>query len=248
MAALTEKKPLNNTILSVVLASIGIIISSFIIGSAIKAARAGDHYISVKGYAERDIVADLAIWTSQISVEAATLQEAYDKLQSDMEKVLSYFISKGISKDDIQTEAVNSETTYRYDAFGNVVGKIGFHLSQQITIGLKDVNKIYTLSRESSELIRQGINFASFDPNYYYTQLDALKIKMLGEASRDARKRASTLAKNTQCTVGALKSAYQGVFQITSQNSTETSDYGTYNTSAMYKTIKSVVTMEFYIQ
>jgi len=40
-------------------------------------------------------------------------------------------------------------------------------------------------------------------------------------------------------------SATQGVFQITAPNSTEVSDYGSYDTSTIEKTVKAVVSCEF---
>jgi hypothetical protein len=47
--------------------------------------------------------------------------------------------------------------------------------------------------------------------------------------------------------VGGLSSASQGVFQITAVNSTDTSDYGVYDTSTIEKSVKCVVTVEFKI-
>lgn len=233
------------TILGIALA-LGFIISSFIIGGAIKTVKMANQSISVKGYAEKNISADLVVWRSNIIVRTATLAEGYDRLQADLKKVLDYLSSKGISKDMIKVEAVNSMVLYRSNesGYGNV--RDGFQLEQNIAITSKDVNKIFSLSSEASEVIRQGVEFQSYPPEFYYTKLNDLKIEMLGEASKDARQRAETLAKNSGSEVGALKSAQQGVFQITAQHSTEVSDFGMYDLSSISKTIKSVVTMEYY--
>ncbi len=56
---------------------------------------------------------------------------------------------------------------------------------------------------------------------------------MLGEAATEAKARAEKLAQATGSNVGALRSAQQGVFQITPENSTSISDYGEYDASQL---------------
>ncbi|MFM7192339.1 MAG: SIMPL domain-containing protein, partial [Microcystaceae cyanobacterium] len=56
---------------------------------------------------------------------------------------------------------------------------------------------------------------------------------------------AEAIAKNTNSQVGAVRSAQTGVFQITSRNSTEVSDMGTYDTSSIDKDITAVVSISF---
>jgi len=63
-----------------------------------------------------------------------------------------------------------------------------------------------------------------------------------------AMERAKTLADNSQGQVGALTSASQGVFQITPVDSTQVTDYGTYDTTTITKNVKAVVTLEFRIE
>lgn len=103
------------------------------------------------------------------------------------------------------------------------------------------------ISRESSELIKEGVEFNSSSPQYFYTKVNDLKIEMLGEATKDAKLRAEQLAINSGGKVGALRSAAQGVFQITTAYSTEVSDHGIYDTSTIEKSIKAVVTVQYSI-
>jgi hypothetical protein len=56
------------------------------------------------------------------------------------------------------------------------------------------------------------------------------------------------LAENSGSRVGRLRSASQGVFQITPRFSTEIEDYGMSDTTTVDKTAKAVVTMEFSIE
>jgi hypothetical protein len=104
------------------------------------------------------------------------------------------------------------------------------------------------IANQSTSLIQNGVEIASQPPQYYYTKLNDLKLVMLGEATKDAKARAEMIAKNSGSQVGTLKSAQQGVFQITSTNSTDVSDYGEYDLSSIVKTIKAVVTVDFFVK
>jgi hypothetical protein len=110
-------------------------------------------------------------------------------------------------------------------------------LTQTINIKSKEVEKIEKITREVSELLDKGIELNVSSPEYYYTKLADLKIQMLAEAAKDARKRAETIASNSGAKLGSLKSASMGVFQITAPNSSE-DEYswgGTFNTSSKEK-------------
>lgn len=61
----------------------------------------------------------------------------------------------------------------------------GYRLTQQISITSNDVSKIEGISREITELHNSGIE-TTLAPEYYYTKMADLKIKMLAEASQDA--------------------------------------------------------------
>ena len=56
------------------------------------------------------------------------------------------------------------------------------------------------------------------------------------------------LAESSGNEIGGIKSAKQGVFQITARNSAEVSDWGEYNLTSIKKTIKAVVTAGFVIK
>ena len=71
---------------------------------------------------------------------------------------------------------------------------------------------------------------------------------MLEEASKNAKERAEAIAKSTGNKVGNVKSASQGVFQVTQKNSTEVSDYGSYDTSTVDKKITAIVRASFEVK
>ena len=112
---------------------------------------------------------------------------------------------------------------------------------------MSDASRVTALARASTDLIRQGIAFESYPPEYLYTRLADLKVEMLALATRDARARALEMAKNSGSRIGRLRSARMGVLQITPQHSTAISDYGINDTSSLLKDVTAVVSVSFEI-
>ncbi|MDP3979954.1 MAG: SIMPL domain-containing protein [Chlamydiota bacterium] len=229
--------------------ALGLIGSASYIGKTVKEVKLSNQTIKVKGYAERRISSDFAIWRARFSTRSFNLVEAYDLIEGDRIKVLSYLQKSGIPSSNIDISSVTTTIQYEITEKGYNTNRIsGYTLEQYVTIVSNDVMLINKVSKASTTLIKDRIELTSFNPEYYYTNINDLKITMLGEASADARKRAIELAQNSGGNVGPLRAAAQGVFQITPVNSTEVSNYGRYDTSTIDKTIKAVVTIEYSIQ
>lgn len=229
--------------------AIGLIVSAILLSGALKDIKSSGQTINVKGFAERTIKADLGIWSCNVTSRGLDMVTAYDKLKNDIQIAKEYLKKKGINDKDLSVSSVNTQKIFRLNNDGNYTNEIiGYELNQVVKVSSKDVNLIQELSNESTSLIQQGIEIFSNPPEFFYTKLDNLKIQMLGEAAKDAKVRAEQLAKNTDSEVSKLKSARQGVFQITPVNSVDVSDYGEYDLSTIDKSVKVVVTIEFGIE
>jgi hypothetical protein len=145
--------------------------------------------------------------------------------------------------------AVNLQKEYDqvYDTRGTMSQVFsGYKLSQSVKIESQDIPRIEALSREVTELIEKGIELNSSDPLYFYTKLASLKMDLLSKASTDAKQRAETIAKSVQGSLGKLKKATMGVFQITGKNSDEDYSYGgSFNTKDKFKTASITIRMEY---
>ena len=228
--------------------ALGMIISMWILSGAILKLSPQNNTIEVKGMAEKSITSDFGTWTGSFTVDCQKLTDGYTMIQQQKEKVLNYLENKGIKREDIQISSLTTNVQYQMNENGiQTNNKLGYQLEQRVSIASNDINLITKIANESTELIQEGIEFMSFTPNYYYTKLNELKIEMLGEATKDATKRAQVLAENSGGKVGSVASAYQGIFQITPANSTEISDYGMNDDVSIQKSIKAVVTLKFFI-
>jgi hypothetical protein len=200
----------------------------------------------VKGFAQRPIRSDFAIWSASLTSRSREMPVAYGKIEADLARVLGFLGEAGIASEQISVSPVSIQTRFRQGGQGYFTNEVElYELGQMITLSSKDVTRVEKVSKEITGLIRDGVELASFSPSFYYTALDDLKIEMLGAAAADARLRAGEIADKTGAKLGALSHAAQGVFQITPAHSTEISGEGMYDTSSIEKTVRAVVTVSF---
>ncbi len=226
--------------------AIGLVMSSAIFGWFYAKAKKGDDSITVTGSAKKRIKSDLVVWSAGVSVQGAQLTDAYKQLSDNIPKIKQYLAGKGLPEDQMTVSSITTLTHKRLDGNGNETSEVsGYTLSQHIEVRSADVDKIAQLAREATELINQGILIESEAPQYYYTKIGDLKIEMLGEAAKDAKERAESIAASTGNRVGSIRSARMGVLQITPADSTEVSDYGIYSTTTIDKDMTAVVNIGF---
>ncbi|PWT88231.1 MAG: SIMPL domain-containing protein [Blastocatellia bacterium] len=236
----------SETITAAVILAAALVVATAIGGWFFVKGKRGDETITVTGSAKERITSDLVIWRAGVSYQSATLAEAYRSLSESVPKVKSYLINKGIPEKEITISAISSQTLHGRTSDGAETSEItGYSLKQELEVRSNDVQKIAKIAREATELINQGILIESQPPEYHYTKLGDLKIKMLAAAAKDAQERAQRIAESTNSKVGSVRNARMGVLQITPADSNEVSDSGMNDTSALEKDITAVVNIGF---
>ncbi len=108
------------------------------------------------------------------------------------------------------------------------------------------MKSIEDVSSKTSELINSGIELTSNSIQYTYSNLPSLKQSLIEKATKDANERATKIVKTAEGSLGKLKSASMGVFQITGQGSTAEDSYGGNNdTFSKNKTARITVRLEY---
>lgn len=236
-------------ILGICIAAATIASSIILSGGALKVIKFTREQISVTGSATKQIRSDYVIWSGSFSRREKDLKSAYKNLKQDLEKVKAYFKSQGINPEEVVVSQIVTTTVYKKNDKGNDTNEIQYYvLNQTVEIRSKDVNRVTTVSRESTGLIEQGVEFESYAPQYFYTELDKLKIEMLAKASENAKERAENMVRAAGNKIGLMRQARMGVFQITPVTSTDVSDYGENDTTSLDKKVMAVVTVNFAIE
>jgi hypothetical protein len=202
-------------------------------------------YVSTTGSATKEYTSDTVKWTSTITrtVTIATVKDGYTKMASDLAAVKSFLSTNGIPDTSIDIAPIYMNEIY--DNNSNQANK-NYSLTQNITVNSSDVQKIADLSKNTNSLVvDQGILFSTVSLEYYYSKLPDVRIALLSDAIADAKARATKLAQAGGKNIGALQSATNGVVQVLAPNSSDTSDYGTYDTSSIEKNIMVTVKTTF---
>jgi len=227
----------------------GIVAAAMVLGDGIAKIKGEENKIIVTGSAKQEITSDLIVWTGSFSAKSPALQDAYTKLETDKNKVLDYLKKQGVPEDKIVFSSINTNTYYIVLPSGQYTSDVDYYeLNQTVTISSEEIDKITEISRNVTELINEGIQFQSYAPQYMFTKIADMKVTMLAEATKDARKRAEMIAENAGNKLGRLKYADMGVIQITPRYSNEVSDYGMNDTYSLEKEITAIVHCEFEIQ
>jgi hypothetical protein len=236
----------SGTFMGAVVLAVGLVVATTIGGWFFVKGKRGDQTITVTGSARKRITSDLVVWRSAISYQAPTLSEAYRSLAEAVPRVKAYMVSKGIAENQITVSSISSQTLHGRSSDGVETSEItGYSLRQELSVRSTEVEKIGQIAREATELINQGILLESMAPEYLYTKLGDLKIEMLAEAAKDAKRRAEQIAQSTDSSIGTVRTARMGVLQITAADSTDVSDSGMNDTSSLEKDITAVVNIGF---
>ena len=204
--------------------------------------------ITVTGSAYEIVKSDIATLRLNINTRNADKKIAYTQLKNQIPIVTAYLVEKGIKDGEISIEAPSNYTQNKYNAAGLMTNEIAYYnFNQTIKVTSENIDMIKALSVDAQSLLEKGININTNTPEYNYSQLADLKIKLLGEATKDAKLRATQMLKATNNRVGKIKSVKMGVFQITSPMSNEVSNWGINDTSSVEKKVTAVANVVFLV-
>src|SRR5690606_34429767 len=119
-------------------------------------------------------------------------------------------------------------------------------LAQSLLVRSNDVAKVGEAAQRVGELVDAGIVLSSEGQPisgavYLFTKLNDVKPEMIAEATASAREAAEQFARDAGSTVGPIRRASQGLFQILPRD-----DYpGAYEPKQPVKKLRVVTTLEF---
>lgn len=202
--------------------------------------------VTVKGMAVTRVVSDLAIWRGEFSVRSADLAQA--SKESDAQRVVvdAFCRANGATASEVAFSAPGVEAREEVDDKGRKTGKIShFVVRRVVEVRSREVGRVAALAAATADLVAKGVEFTTGSPQYLVTDLEKPKRDLLETAAKNARERADVLVRNSGGALGRLVSVQQGVFLVSAPNSTDTSDYGQYDTGSIEKSVKLVVTADF---
>lgn len=236
-----------------VLLALGMSAAAFIFGVQAKHIGSGKQSITVKGLAEKSVQANYAEWQIGVQVYAPTFADALAKLRTTR-PILDQFLAKhGFDKKALKESDESVSPHYVMeeleDGRSRQVQK-GFVAKQSIRVTSTDLDKVTKISKEALQLEAEGQPVFYSSPSYLVSNLEDIKMSLIGAATDNAGKRAAEFAKNGKVKVGSMRSASQGAFYILAVGaSSDMDDYGgIYDKTTINKTARVVVTIEYSIE
>ena len=193
----------------------------------------------------RAVSANQVIWTLTAQEIAPTAQQAVSLVANDVKALSAYLQRGGIDVSKLVLSGVSTSNNEQY-VNGNLTGKIlNYQASRNVTVNSDNVYLIQKLSQGIGQILETGANIESSGPQYYVSNLQKLRPRLIAAAVRDAKSRAIALTSATGGSVGSVRSARSGPFQVNAAGSVEVSSGGVYDTTTIRKTVSTTVTVIF---
>ena len=220
-------------IISAVLIMCGLIGMGFLLKTGIDNFAKKDNYVSVKGLAEREVMADKVTWPITLKDVGNDLPGLYETMSAKTNKVMSFLKKNGIDESEISTSATN---VYDRQAERYVSDYVHtrYQVSKVITVSTNKVELVRKLLSSQEELLKQGVAIAVGDS----WEGNTTKFEfMIEEATQNARVVAEKFASDSKSNLGGIKFANQGQFSISDRD----------DNTPFIKTIRVVTTIDYYL-
>ncbi len=237
---MNEKRVAESLILGALLCA-GLIVSAYFISEAFLRLKASERTVVVKGLAEREVLADVAIWPITFSVAADDLPFLVSTITEQNGVVEDFLKQNGFTEKEISVSAPSFVDRQAQD-YGNA-SRYQFRYIGKSTVSVysKNVRLVRETRAMLSEIGKKGVAIAGENyetrTEYLYTQLNEIKPAMIEEATNNARAVAEKFAADSGSRLGKIKRASQGQFSITDRDS---------NTPYIKK-VRVVSTLEYYL-
>ena len=220
--------------------AVGMIAGGYLLGDGLRRSRDADRAVTVRGVAEREVTADLATWTIAYSATAPDMASAQASVDNDSKQIRDFFSELGFPADSLQPTGVNVSTSTDN-------GVTSFTVRQRMALRTTDIKRAENAVRRQFDLVRRGVMLEEGSGMAYtFTKLNAIKPPMVAEATKDARHSAEQFAQDSGTSVGGIKSATQGYFEVTARDGDSGGSWGVSDTP--YKKVRVVTTIDFYLR
>ena len=201
------------------LIAVGLVWSGSYLRTVGKIWQESNRIASVKGVAERELKADMAIWPVNFRVESNDLALLQEDLQKSENLTREFLKQQGFDDSELSLSPmkVNDRNEYNTTTVSN-----RYTGSAAVVVRTSKVETVRTASRHTGDLVKQGVLLASgiYDsgsdsqPEYQFTKLNDIKPDMIREATANARKAAEQFASDSESHLGSIKNASQGYFSV----------------------------------
>ena len=233
-------------VLALLILALGIGFAGVKVNEGLKDFRSYDQYVTVKGLAEREVKSDMAVWPMAYVETGDDLPALQDVMEERGKEVESFLKKHGLKDEEISKARFNVQDRFAQSYGQRNMNDARYILTQTYMVRTQNVDALERASQDIGELIKQGVVLSQGGegPTYLFTRLNDVKPDMIAEATKNARDAAKQFAADSGAEVGSIRRAYQGIFQILPRDDT----YTVSPDQQIYKRIRVVSTLDFYLE
>ncbi|MEM8920640.1 MAG: SIMPL domain-containing protein, partial [Pseudomonadota bacterium] len=225
--------------------AIGLVFAGMQVGQGFVESRLGDRSVTVKGLAEREVKADLAMWPLKFARRGNNLVAAQEAVDADIVTVRRYLIDQGFNASEIEPQKL--EVRDEGPGYGNNRPVERYTVIQTLLVRSENVDLVADTSRKTGDLVKQGIvvfeDWAAQGASFIFTGLNEIKPGMIAEATQDARSAGEQFANDSGATLGGIKTANQGYFSVSGRDEIP----GVGPEQQINKKVRVVTTVTYYL-
>jgi len=234
------------TIPAIILAA-GLVLGGLLIGSGFARGRAEDRFVTVKGVAERDVQADLALWPLRVAAANNDLAAA-QAISRSLAKIRAFLRKNGIDTTEVELREVNVTDNYAV-SYRAERTPIRYVVRQTLMVRSTKPATVLAASQRVGELVSAGVVLSSEEyqgggPTFLFTRLNDVKPAMIAAATANAREAAEQFAKDSHTSLRGIRQASQGVFLILPRDQAP----GVSEESQVNKIVRVVSTVEYFLK
>jgi hypothetical protein len=235
--------------LSAVVIAVGLALGGWFIGHGFTQGHSSVRYVEVKGLAEREVTADLALWPLRYVSTGNDLTVAQAGLTRSTRQVFAFLTRHGIDTTAVQLQALEVSDADANRFPGERAGP-RFVIQQTVIVRSRAPDVVMAASQRVSELVAGGVILSSSGeygiggPTFIFTRLNQLKPAMVAEATANAREAAQQFATDSRSALGGIRQASQGVFVILPRDQAP----GVNESGQLQKIVRVVSTVQYILR
>lgn len=243
---------LDRTLVSAAVIALGLTLGGFAVGNGFARARSADRYVTVKGVAEREVRANLAIWPLRVVGADNDLTAANAKVAKNLAGVREFLVRHGVDTTQVQLAEFTVHDAYANEYAPDRQPTNRYIVRQTMLVRSNQPDKVLAASQQVSELAAIGVVVSSGSgggemgggPTFVFSGLNQLKPAMIADATARAREAAAQFARDSDTELGGIRQANQGVFEILARDQAP----GISEESQIAKTVRVVSTIDYFLR
>ncbi len=194
--------------------AISLVVAAAIMGQGLQQFRMSDRSIVIKGLAEQTVDSDFATWDLNVRRAGDSFAAVQQALAADRDRVVAFLRERGFGEEELEVRPLVVVDAYSRE-YASANSPTRYSGSGLVVVKSSRVDAVQAAALATDPLVAAGVQLdAGTGPQYELRALNAAKGPLLQAAVESAKAQAASFAEQAGADLGALKSANQGVIQI----------------------------------